>query len=152
MEWENWELWLAAGLILVILEVVVSGFVLACLGLGAVGGAISAGLNASLEVQLIATAGVSILTFLFLRPLAQRKWFSGDILRTGVDALIGREAIVTQAFNSKHGKGRCRIDGDDWLSEWHAVNTLVRAPVVGESVIISSVLSNALIVEEIQSS
>jgi membrane protein implicated in regulation of membrane protease activity len=152
MKWENWELWLAAGLILVILEVFVSGFVLACLAVGAVGGAIAAVLDQSLEVQLVATAVVSILAFLFPRPLAQRKWFSGDVILTGVDALIGREAEVSEAFDSNSGKGRCRIDGDDWLAQWDSASTSDRPPALGERVTITSVLSNTLIVTEIQSS
>ena len=39
MQWEVWQLWIAAAIGLIILEVFVPGFVLACLGVGALAGA-----------------------------------------------------------------------------------------------------------------
>jgi len=52
MVWEAWQIWIAVGLGLMVLEVFVPGFVLACLGLGSFGGAIAAYLEASFEMQL----------------------------------------------------------------------------------------------------
>ena len=47
-----------------------------------------------------------------------RKWFSGDSVATGVDALPGRTIRVTEAFDPQSGRGRGRIDGDDWLIQF----------------------------------
>jgi len=58
------------------------------------------------------------LSLLFLRPLAMRKWFSGESVATGVDALPGRLIRVTEAFDARSGRGRGRVDGDDWLIEF----------------------------------
>jgi membrane protein implicated in regulation of membrane protease activity len=145
MEWENWQLWIAAALVLLICEVFVPGFVLACLGVGAFGGALAASLGASFALQLTVTAATSLIAFVFLRPLALRFGFSGPDTATGVEALINKKARVTKAFDPQTGLGRCKIDGDDWRSELETPENNV--PPVGSMVRIVRVESNTLIVQ-----
>ena len=59
-----------------------------------------------------------MLSLVFLRPIAMRTWFSGGSVATGVDALLGRRVRVTEAFYPMSGRGRGRVDGDDWLLEF----------------------------------
>lgn len=150
MEWENWQLWIATALVLLICEVFVPGFVLACLGVGAFGGALAAGLGAGFAMQLTATAITSLVAFIFLRPLALRFGFSGSETATGVEALIDRKARVTVAFDPQTGLGRCKIDGDDWRSE--LANLESPTPTLGSMVRIVRVESNTLIVQTIPQS
>jgi membrane protein implicated in regulation of membrane protease activity len=147
MEWENWQLWVAAALALLICEVFVPGFVLACLGVGALGGALAASLGAGFALQLTVTAIASLVAFVFLRPLALRFGFSGSETATGVEALIDKKARVSSAFDPQTGLGRCKIDGDDWRSELD--NTASDFPPVGSMVRIVRVESNTLIVQTI---
>ena len=116
MHWEVWQLWLAAAMALVILEIFVPGFVLACLGVGALAASIASGLGAGLTVQLIGAAAMSLVAFVFLRPVALRL-ASSDEAVSGVEALVGRECRVTTAFDSDTGLGRCKVDGDDWRAQ-----------------------------------
>ena len=147
MEWENWQLWIAAALVLLICEVFVPGFVLACLGVGACGGALAASLGAGFAMQLTVTAVTSLIAFVFLRPLALRFGFSGSETATGVEALIDKKARVTKAFDPQTGLGRCKIDGDDWRSELEPHGGT--SPLVGDMVRIIRVESNTLIVQTI---
>ncbi|MEY3010390.1 MAG: hypothetical protein RLZZ314_1032 [Bacteroidota bacterium] len=114
MHWDAWQLWMAAALALVILEIFVPGFVLACLGVGALAAAGAASLSWSLTIQFAVAALFSLLSFVFLRPLALKFAFSGNEAVSGVEALVGKECRVTQAFDAETGMGRCKIDGDDW--------------------------------------
>ena len=145
MEWENWQLWIAAALVLLICEVFVPGFVLACLGVGSFGGALAASLGAGFAMQLTVTAATSLIAFIFLRPLALRFGFSGPETATGVEALIDKKARVTKAFDPQTGLGRCKIDGDDWRSELETPEN--NFPPVGSMVRIVRVESNTLIVQ-----
>jgi len=145
MEWENWQLWIAAALALLICEVFVPGFVLACLGVGAFGGAIAASLGAGFALQLTVTAVTSLIAFIFLRPLALRFGYSGPEINTGVEALIDKKARVTVAFDPQTGLGRCKIDGDDWRSELDPQGAT--PPPVGAMVRIIRVESNTLIIQ-----
>ncbi|MDA0728145.1 MAG: NfeD family protein [Bacteroidetes bacterium] len=114
MHWDVWQIWMAVALGLVILEIFVPGFVLACLGVGALAAAGAASLSWSLTIQFALAALFSLLSFVFLRPLAMKFAFSGNEAVSGVEALVGRECRVSQPFDADSGMGRCKIDGDDW--------------------------------------
>jgi membrane protein implicated in regulation of membrane protease activity len=144
MNWEAWQLWLAAAMGLTILEVFVPGFVLACLGVGALAGALAAGLGLGLTAQLLGAAVGSLLAFLVFRPL-MLKTSREDATRTGVDALIGRQCTVTLAFDEETGFGRCKVDGDDWRAEL-AEGAYADEAILNSTMWIDSVESNTLIV------
>lgn len=145
MVWDAWQIWIAVGLGLMVLEVFVPGFVLACLGLGSFGGAMAAYLEATYEMQLVASALIALVAFIFLRPFALKMGFSGNERTSGVDALLGRECIITQAFDSSSGLGRCKVDGDDWRAELLIRDEADQAS-SGKIVVINKVESNTLIV------
>lgn len=145
MVWETWQAWVAIGLALMVLEVFVPGFVLACLGLGSFGGALAAYASLSFEWQLVIAAITALIAFIFLRPFALKLGFSGQEKLSGVDALIGRECIVTQAFDAESGLGRCKIDGDDWRAKLSRRSDAAKTN-VGHVVTVEIVESNTLIV------
>ena len=64
--------------------------------------------------QGIAFAAASLLSMAGLRPRLMH-YFQlgpGSDLRTGVDALLGKTAIVTERIGP--GTGRVKVDGEDW--------------------------------------
>jgi membrane protein implicated in regulation of membrane protease activity len=140
MIWEPWQIWTASALALLIFEVFMPGFVLACLGIGAFGGALGAYLGIVFEWQLVCAGITSLIAFVFLRPAMLKMGFSGEETLSGADALIGKEVIVTQEFDPQSGMGRCKIDGDDW-----------RAKVSDEIPATSMVLGNVLVIESVES-
>ena len=140
MIWEPWQIWTASALALLIFEVFMPGFVLACLGIGAFGGALGAYLGIVFEWQLVCAGITSLIAFVFLRPAMLKMGFSGEETLSGADALIGKEVIVTQEFDPQSGMGRCKIDGDDW-----------RAKVSDEIPAASMVLGNVLVIESVES-
>ena len=140
MIWEPWQIWTASALALLIFEVFMPGFVLACLGIGAFGGALGAYLGIVFEWQLVCAGITSLIAFVFLRPAMLKMGFSGEETLSGADALIGKEVIVTQEFDPQSGMGRCKIDGDDW-----------RAKVSDEIPTTSMVLGNVLVIESVES-
>ncbi|MDA9019243.1 NfeD family protein [Flavobacteriales bacterium] len=140
MIWEPWQIWTASALALLIFEVFMPGFVLACLGIGAFGGALGAYIGIVFEWQLVCAGITSLIAFVFLRPAMLKMGFSGEETLSGADALIGKEVIVTQEFDPQSGMGRCKIDGDDW-----------RAKVSDEIPATSMVLGNVLVIESVES-
>ena len=112
---EVYQIWLIAAFVLVILEIATAGFGVICFAIGAVFAALAAGIGTNLTWQIIIFAVVSLLTFIFLRPVVirflERK--SKDV-NTNADALIGRHGIVSERIDSEKHTGRVAIDGDDW--------------------------------------
>ena len=52
---------------------------------------------------------------LLLRPLLRRQC-NPDKLKTNVDALIGKQAIVIEKIDNLEGRGRIQVDSADWTA------------------------------------
>lgn len=112
---EIWHIWAIVATLFVIGEMLTAGFALICFAVGAVGGAIGAAADASLEWQLGIFALATLVAFLAVRPLLKRL-SAKDEVPTNADALIGRTAKVTECIEVG-GRGRVAIDGDIWQAE-----------------------------------
>lgn len=145
MVWSDWHLWVLLALALGIAEIFVAGFVLACLAVGALGAAGASAIGAGMSVQFVVAAIIAALSFVVLRPFAQSWFFNRKEVKTGVDALIGRTALVTQAFDPQSRTGRCKVDGDDWMAE--LAREVLDVPDLATSVTIVRIESNTLIVQ-----
>ncbi|MCQ2301536.1 MAG: NfeD family protein [Bacteroidales bacterium] len=112
---EIYQYWLIAAFVLVIVEICTAGFGSICFAFGAGFSALTAYLGGGYVWQLIVFAAVSLLTFIFLRPVVMRllERNSKDV-KTNVDALIGRKAVVSETIDHRAHTGRVAVDGDDW--------------------------------------
>lgn len=112
---EIYQYWLIAAIVLVIVEICTAGFGSICFAIGAGFSALAAGLGAGFTWQIVIFALVSMLTFIFLRPVVIRflERRSKDV-KTNADALIGRKAVVSERIDAAQHTGRVAVDGDDW--------------------------------------
>jgi membrane protein implicated in regulation of membrane protease activity len=95
-----------------IAEVFATFLVFGMFAAGALAAALAAALHANVVVQAVAFAMVSTTLLAFLRPIARRHLHSSPETRTGVDALVGQEALVVERVDA-HG-GRVKIGGEIW--------------------------------------
>ena len=107
--------WLIAAIVLLIVEICTAGFGAICFAIGAAFSALASGLNANPTWQILVFVVVSLLTFIFLRPVVIRYLDkkSKDV-KTNAEALIGRIGIVSERIDASQHTGRVAIDGDDW--------------------------------------
>lgn len=143
---EIWHMWIIAALILVVVEIFTQGFAVICLAIGALGAAVASVCGAGAEGQLVWFAAATLLAFVFVRPLlikAFKKTGNAERL-SGVDALKGREAIVSERISPADNTGRVAVDGDDWK----AVSADGSYIEKGEKVTIESVESVVLTVRK----
>ena len=107
--------WLIAAIVLVILEIMTAGFGVICFAIGAAFSALVSGLGGSLTWQVIVFVVVSLLAFIFLRPVVLRflDKKSKDV-KTNAEAIIGRKGVVSERIDGEQHTGRVAIDGDDW--------------------------------------
>lgn len=118
MPMDLWIIWLIIVGVLLIIEVLSQMMWALCLAIGcAVGIALSlAGIT--FYWQIIIMAVVALLAYIFMVPAFQ-KWHAlsvdkkGRQSRTGMDALLGRRAIISEEVRPDR-PGRARIDGDNW--------------------------------------
>lgn len=80
---------------------------------GALAAAIAAALGATLIVQMAVFFGVSLVLLFFTRPIAV-KYFNRERVRTNVESLVGRQAIVISEVDNLQGIGQVTVGGQEW--------------------------------------
>ena len=112
---EVYQIWLIVAIVLVILEILTAGFGVICFAIGAAFSALAAGLGVGITWQIVIFAVISLMTFIFLRPVVMRflEKKSKDV-KTNADAIIGRQGVVSERIDPEQHTGRVAIDGDDW--------------------------------------
>jgi len=108
-----WWVWFAAAVLLSVAEALGGEFVLLMLGGGAL---LTAGAAAFfpelLWLQLIVFALTSVALVVTARPALLRKFHTPAAIRSGMDAVIGSEAMVISTVDS--GGGQVKIGGEVW--------------------------------------
>lgn len=133
--------WLIAGLVLLLAELLTPGFVIACFGVGALLAILPAALGLSITWQVIIFCIGSLLALFLLRPMVRRLSKHKKSVATGIEALYGREAIVTETIDATRHTGRISVDGDSWkarcFDETHTIAIGEKVRIVGnESIVI----------------
>ena len=79
---------------------------------GAVAAAITAAVGAGPTLQVVVFAVVSVALVSVVRPIANRHRTTSPVLRTGVEALKGRQAVVVERVDGD--TGRIKLGGEIW--------------------------------------
>jgi membrane protein implicated in regulation of membrane protease activity len=113
VEIDAWVWWLIAAVGLGIPLVLTAMPEFGMLAAGAVAGAVTAALGGGIVLQVVVFAAVSVALIAVVRPIATRHGRQRPGLRTGIDALKGRQAIVLERVDGRGG-GRIKLAGETW--------------------------------------
>ena len=108
-------IWLAAMIVLLIIEAMAPGLVSIWFALGALAAMISSILDAPLWLQLVWFFLVSVVSLLLTRPLA-KKYVNGRAVATNADMAIGQECVVTETIDNVRGTGAVSVGGKIWTA------------------------------------
>jgi membrane protein implicated in regulation of membrane protease activity len=109
-----WQVWAIIAVLCLILELSSGDFFIICFSIGAVFAVIGAAVGLNAYWQLATFALFSLLSVLFVRPLALLYLHKNDPNKpSNADALLGRTGRVTEAIKSG-SSGYIQIDGDLW--------------------------------------
>jgi membrane protein implicated in regulation of membrane protease activity len=136
--------WVWAGLaaVLIIGEMFTAGFFLLPFGIGA---AAAAGINfagMSMGWQWVGFLAVSAVLLLGLRRFADQVTHEPPEL-VGIDRLIGKSGVVTEAIEPGDGTGRVRIEREEWRADSSAGHALAE----GSRVVVERIEGTHLIVK-----
>ena len=136
-------IWLIALIVLIVIELATMGLTTIWFALGALVAAITAALHAPVVLQVVLFLVISIVSFIFTRPLAV-KYFNRDRVRTNVESLIGRQGVVISEINNVEGIGQIQVGGQEWSARTRMYGMTVP---VGTVVVVYAVNGVKLIVE-----
>lgn len=106
-------LWLVILIGAIIIEAVTLGLTSIWFAGGALVAVLAAALNAPVAVQVILFLVVSLLLLFFTRPIAV-KYFNKDRVKTNVESLVGRKAIVTGEIDNLKAVGQVTLGAQEW--------------------------------------
>uniref|UniRef100_UPI004056501A NfeD family protein n=1 Tax=Acetatifactor sp. TaxID=1872090 RepID=UPI004056501A len=136
--------WLVILILAIGIEVATLGLASIWFAPGALAAIIATALNAPLVVQIILFFAVSLLLLYFTRPIAV-KYFNKDRIKTNVESLVGKQAIVISEIDNLQGIGQVVVNGQEWTAR--TVKEGIKLP-VGTVVNIMAISGVKLMVEE----
>lgn len=107
--------WLLLLIVFIIVELVTMGLTTIWFAAGSLAAALSALVNAPVVVQVGLFLVVSIVLLLFTRPIAVR-FFNKERVKTNVESLVGRQAIVISEIDNLEGIGQVTVGGQEWAA------------------------------------
>jgi len=122
---QSWLLWLTIAAVLGIAELMTATLDLLLLAVAALAAAAMGALGLGVGIQLLAFAVTAAAMITLVRPVARRHLTGTPQLRSGVAALIGREAVVLSPVG--RDPGRVRIGGEEWTARSYDPDLLIPA-------------------------
>lgn len=135
--------WLILLIVCIVVELATMGLTTIWFAGGALIAAIASAFHAPLVLQVALFLVISIVLLFFTRPIAV-KYFNKDRVRTNVESLIGRQAIVVSEINNLEGVGQVTVGGQEWSARSRDDEKEVP---VGTVVIVCAINGVKLIVE-----
>lgn len=134
--------WMVVLILCIGIEVLTLGLTTIWFAAGALVAIFASLLYAPIFVQVILFLLVSLVLLFFTRPIAV-KYFNRDRVKTNVESMVGRQAIVTGEIDNLQAKGQVTVGGQEWTARsW---DDKVRIP-VGTVVVVAAISGVKLIV------
>ncbi|WP_306366467.1 NfeD family protein [Nocardiopsis sp. CC223A] len=109
---DAWLVWLILAVVLGVVEIFTLTFVLGLLGAAALVAALLGAVGLPVAVQVIGFVGASAAGIYLVRPIMRRQLIRGPVVRSGVEGLVGRSAVVLQPVD--RDKGLIKLSGEEW--------------------------------------
>ncbi len=135
-------IWLVVLIVAIVVEVATMGLTSIWFAGGALVAVLSAVLGLPIFLQVLLFFMVSLLMLFFTRPVAV-KYFNKDRVKTNVESLVGRQAVVTSEIDNLQAIGQVTVGGQEWSAR--SCEDRVRIP-VGSVVNVVSISGVKLIV------
>lgn len=112
MDIDAWVWWLIGAVALGIPLVVTAMPEFGMFSVGAVASAVTAAVGGGIVLQVIVFVVVSVALIAVVRPIAARQRAGRPDQATGIDALRGKQAVVTERVDGSGG--RIKLAGEIW--------------------------------------
>ena len=122
---EDWVLWMIAAGVLAVGEIISLSFFMGPVAVAAIAAALAAAAGGGLAVQIVVFIVVSIASIGVLRPVARRHLKTPSQLRTGTQALVGKQAEVLERVDRRGGQ--IKLAGEIWTARSYDEDDVLEA-------------------------
>lgn len=106
-------IWLVILIVAIAVEVYSMGLTSIWFAGGALVAILAELLHVPVFIQVILFFAVSLVLLFFTRPVAV-KYFNRDRVKTNVESMVGRQAVVTSEIDNLQGIGQVTVGGQEW--------------------------------------
>ncbi len=106
-------IWLVLLIVFTGVEAVTLGLTSIWFAGGALVALIAAALKAPIWLQVILFLITALVLLIFTRPIAV-KYFNKERVKTNVESIVGKQAIVTSEINNLQATGKVTVAGQEW--------------------------------------
>jgi membrane protein implicated in regulation of membrane protease activity len=117
---EPWMIWIAIGVICMIIEIFTPGFLFLSFGLGAIVTGLVTLAHPPVWAQILIYIVITFILFLNLRKISKK--LMSQETTTNVNALVGKKGIVTDKIPDS-GRGFVKIGGEQWSAVSHGCHS-----------------------------
>ena len=143
---EAWVVWIAVGILFIIIEIFTPGFFFFSFGIGAIASGLMAYIfKENLILQFLTFSVVTFVSFLLMKKFAG-KMLKNSVQESNIYALSGKTGIVTKIILKDH-KGYVKIGGEEWSAVFEQDIEQINE---GEKVKIVRVDGNKVVVEKME--
>lgn len=107
--------WLLICVLLIGIELATMGLTTIWFAVGSFAAFIAAIAGGNLFVQLLVLIIVSLVLLYFTRPLVV-KYLNNRTVKTNIESLIGKIAVVTEDISNMENKGQASVNGQNWMA------------------------------------
>lgn len=118
--------WLAAFVVLLVIELATMALTTIWFAGGALVSCLVSIAGAGVKVQLVVFVVVSFALLIFTRPFLMRH-VNGHLKKTNVDSLIGKRARVSSVINNELGMGAAVVGGQEWTARAQGDGDIIEA-------------------------
>ena len=137
-------IWLIIFVVCIAVEIATMGLTTIWFAGGALIASVVAAIGGPIWLQVVLFFVVAFILLYFTRPIAV-KYFNKDRVKTNVESMIGKQAIVISEINNLQGIGQVTVGGMEWSAR--TVQEGITLP-VGSVVVVRAISGVKLIVEE----
>lgn len=147
----DFQFWLMAFIILVVMEFLTMGLTTIWFAIGALVSFFASLFGAVVWLQIVLFLVVSLVVLVVYRPLAV-KYVNSRRTKTNVDDLIGREAKVIERIDNLNETGRVLLNGIDWSARSTLIGGVIEEDTIVKVIEVQGVklIVEPLITEEAQ--
>jgi len=122
---EDWVLWMIAAGVLAVGEIVSLSFFMGPVAVAAIAAALAAAVGGGLAVQIVVFIVAAVASIGVLRPVARRHLKTPSQLRTGTQALVGKQAEVLERVDRRGGQ--IKLAGEIWTARSYDEDDVLEA-------------------------
>lgn len=130
--------WLVVLIVAIAVELGTLGLTSIWFAGGALIAVVAAAFSFPIWLQGLIFLVVSLLLMVFTRPIAV-KYFNKDRVRTNVESMVGRQAIVISEIDNLQGIGQVTVGGQEWSARSEEDKIHMEVGTVVEIVAVSGV-------------